>query len=440
MKNLARAGLLASLLVAAAPLGVAASEAPCGTLEGLRARSPSETSPHAERSAVANAFASCAAREGTPLVVPAAGPGRVRFLFALRSGAARVFLAGDMNGWSTSSHPLEKLPGSDLHVLELEVPDGARLDYKFVAEGTEWMLDPWNPRTMAGGFGPNSELQDALVRPARGRRSEAGRSRRPIRGADDREPGDGRSATRARLGPARSRDVHEAGPRALPPRRPRLPRVRPRPHRRREPPRVAEAPAASPRPRPSRGPQRGVRTARGVRAVPRDGARPGRRGALARAEGPGGAGRHGGLPRSLRRALGHGPSPRRLRPLRGAIDRQRGRRELRGPPRGPRAPARRHRPLPPRRRDVRVEPARRRPPRGKPPAPRRSRAPADAPVPGGARGAQLGLLAGAPRRGLDLLLGRRPHAGRGRAGRSHARSRRLRRGLPGSPDRPSAST
>ncbi|MBK9965910.1 MAG: secretin and TonB N-terminal domain-containing protein [Holophagales bacterium] len=158
MKNVARSGLLATFLVAAAPPGFAGSEAPCGSLDTLRARLAGAKTA-GERSTVANAFASCAAREGTPLVFPAAGPGRVRCLFAFRSGAARVFLAGDQNGWYPSSQPLEKLPGSDLHLLELEIPDGARLDYKFVVEGTEWTLDPWNPRTMPGGFGPNSELR-----------------------------------------------------------------------------------------------------------------------------------------------------------------------------------------------------------------------------------------------------------------------------------------
>ena len=39
-----------------------------------------------------------------------------------------------------------------------ELPAGARLDYKLVRGGSEWMLDPWNPRTMMGGFGPNSSV------------------------------------------------------------------------------------------------------------------------------------------------------------------------------------------------------------------------------------------------------------------------------------------
>ena len=154
------AGILVFVsLLAAAGSGLAERPAPCGSLEVLRARVTAAPT-------AAAAFSSCAEREGTPFVL-ATARGRVRALFVFRSPAARVFLAGDMNGWSTSSHPMERLEGTDLHVLELEVADGARLDYKFVAEGTDWKLDPWNPRTMTGGYGPNSELRTpAYVPPA----------------------------------------------------------------------------------------------------------------------------------------------------------------------------------------------------------------------------------------------------------------------------------
>lgn len=160
MERTARTGLSVSFLAAtlAAPFhGLARAEPPCATLGELRSRMTAAGA--VGKPTVADAFAACAERARTPLLSPAPTPGRVRTLFAFRSPAARVFLAGDMNGWSTSSHPLERLEGTNLHVLELELPDGARLDYKFVVEGTEWTLDPWNPRTMRGGFGPNSELR-----------------------------------------------------------------------------------------------------------------------------------------------------------------------------------------------------------------------------------------------------------------------------------------
>lgn len=38
----------------------------------------------------------------------------------------------------------------------------ARLDYKFIINGSTWILDPENPHTCQGGFGPNSELSMPL--------------------------------------------------------------------------------------------------------------------------------------------------------------------------------------------------------------------------------------------------------------------------------------
>ena len=149
---------LAPLLLAAAAAAGPPDTAPCGSLSELRARLAAAAAGPGGTT-IAEAFAACAAKAGTPLFRRSDAAGRVVALFAYRSPASRVFLAGDMNGWSVSSTRLERLPGTDLHVFELELPDGARLDYKLVAGGTEWTLDPWNPRTMAGGFGPNSELR-----------------------------------------------------------------------------------------------------------------------------------------------------------------------------------------------------------------------------------------------------------------------------------------
>lgn len=161
-----RTGLSASLFaatLAASFHGPAWAQPPCASLGELRSRMAA--AGPVEKPAVSEAFAACAERARTPLLTPAPTAGHVRALFAFRSPAARVFLAGDMNGWSTSSLPLERLEGTNLHVLELEFPDKSRLDYKLVVEGTEWTLDPWNPRTMAGGYGPNSELRTPAYTP-----------------------------------------------------------------------------------------------------------------------------------------------------------------------------------------------------------------------------------------------------------------------------------
>jgi enterochelin esterase family protein len=46
---------------------------------------------------------------------------------------------------------------TDLHYITLELPRDARIDYKFYVDKV-WMMDPLNPNTVTGGFGPNSEL------------------------------------------------------------------------------------------------------------------------------------------------------------------------------------------------------------------------------------------------------------------------------------------
>lgn len=76
--------------------------------------------------------------------------------FLLKGTYNSVALAGDMNSWQPAD-ALLNMGGTDMWYLTKTYPNKARLDYKFVANNN-WMLDPRNPRTVAGGFGPNSEL------------------------------------------------------------------------------------------------------------------------------------------------------------------------------------------------------------------------------------------------------------------------------------------
>ena len=78
--------------------------------------------------------------------------------FIYRGTANTVSVAGDFNGWSTSSWPLTKLDETNFWYRTKIFEMDARLDYKFVLNGTTWILDPENPNTCTGGFGPNSEL------------------------------------------------------------------------------------------------------------------------------------------------------------------------------------------------------------------------------------------------------------------------------------------
>jgi enterochelin esterase-like enzyme len=62
-----------------------------------------------------------------------------------------------MNVW-----PMTKLSQTNFWYRSENFELDARLDYKFVLNGSNWILDPENPHTCQGGFGPNSELSMPL--------------------------------------------------------------------------------------------------------------------------------------------------------------------------------------------------------------------------------------------------------------------------------------
>ncbi len=78
--------------------------------------------------------------------------------FLYRGAASSLALAGDFNGWNPSGTPLSQASGTSLWYRSMVFESDARLDYKLVRNGSEWILDPANPATVPGGFGPNSEL------------------------------------------------------------------------------------------------------------------------------------------------------------------------------------------------------------------------------------------------------------------------------------------
>jgi enterochelin esterase-like enzyme len=81
--------------------------------------------------------------------------------FLYRGAASSVRWNGDMNGWSntTAGWNGTRLGGLDYWILEKTFPSDARLDYKLVLNGNNWILDPANPFQQMSGFGPNSELR-----------------------------------------------------------------------------------------------------------------------------------------------------------------------------------------------------------------------------------------------------------------------------------------
>jgi enterochelin esterase-like enzyme len=100
-------------------------------------------------------FIGCVRRRDTPLIQEAAVPGMGRATFFYRGPASTVLLAGDMNRW-TQEDTFSQVAGTDLFYLSREFELDARLEYKLVLSGKEWIFDPLNSRRITGGFGPNS--------------------------------------------------------------------------------------------------------------------------------------------------------------------------------------------------------------------------------------------------------------------------------------------
>ena len=76
-----------------------------------------------------------------------------------------VQVAGDFNQWNPLQGMMRRVSGTGFHYLTRTFEMDARLDYKFVLDGSNWILDPRNPHTCMGGFGPNSELAMPGYRP-----------------------------------------------------------------------------------------------------------------------------------------------------------------------------------------------------------------------------------------------------------------------------------
>ncbi len=78
--------------------------------------------------------------------------------FLYQGNITEAFVAGDMNSWSNTLSPLQQLSTTDLWYHGEKFAPDTRVDYKLVIDGN-WILDPRNPFTVSGGFGPNSELR-----------------------------------------------------------------------------------------------------------------------------------------------------------------------------------------------------------------------------------------------------------------------------------------
>jgi len=92
----------------------------------------------------------------TPMGIPLIEGNLAHFIY--RGDEAEAQVAGDFNGWDPSADPMTLLDLTDFWYCTKSFEMNARLDYKFVLDGNNWILDPLNPNQVSGGYGPNSEL------------------------------------------------------------------------------------------------------------------------------------------------------------------------------------------------------------------------------------------------------------------------------------------
>ena len=88
--------------------------------------------------------------------------------FVYKGEATQVLLRCFIHGLPTAQN-LERMAGTDLWVLRIDLPANSRIEYKFevVRDGkVEWITDPANPLHAADPFGANSVVQGfGYVRP-----------------------------------------------------------------------------------------------------------------------------------------------------------------------------------------------------------------------------------------------------------------------------------
>jgi enterochelin esterase family protein len=113
------------------------------------------------RLALIDSFINAATSTGFPFVEDT----MAHFIYR-GSTSSGVSIPGDFNGWDPAVDRMTNIDSTDFYYRTKIFETDARLDYKYVINGSQWILDPLNPNTVTGGFGPNSELaMGAYVQP-----------------------------------------------------------------------------------------------------------------------------------------------------------------------------------------------------------------------------------------------------------------------------------
>ncbi|MGB5850179.1 MAG: alpha/beta hydrolase-fold protein [Ignavibacteriaceae bacterium] len=104
------------------------------------------------KAGVIDSFINVARQQGIPFIEDSTAN------FIYLGTPNNVTVPVDFNSWNANLHSMTKLEQTNFWYVSEVFEMNARLDYKFVLNGSNWILDPENPNTVLGGFGPNSEL------------------------------------------------------------------------------------------------------------------------------------------------------------------------------------------------------------------------------------------------------------------------------------------
>jgi 1,4-alpha-glucan branching enzyme len=83
-----------------------------------------------------------------------AGP---TFSFRAPAGARSVAVAGSFNNWSTSATAMSDADGDGVWTSDVKLPVGTH-QYKFVVNGSDWVMDPTNPKKADDGLGGENSV------------------------------------------------------------------------------------------------------------------------------------------------------------------------------------------------------------------------------------------------------------------------------------------
>ncbi len=89
-------------------------------------------------------------------------PGSTRFSFRAPAGARSVTVAGEFNNWNSNANPLTDPDGDGVWTADVQLRPG-KYQYKFVVNGSDWMIDPANPKKTEDGLGGENSLVEVTA-------------------------------------------------------------------------------------------------------------------------------------------------------------------------------------------------------------------------------------------------------------------------------------